>query len=78
MNTLGLGRPVYSFGLGVPYGGTPEPEPPPRGGGAPWRAPKQYKLPDWLYEEDDLIERIQKDDHEVMEIIVAMLTKGIL
>lgn len=78
MNTLGLGRPVYSFGLGVPYAYTPPP-PPVGGGGRPWKPFKgyDYELPDWL-DEKDLRERILQDDHEVLELIVTMLTKGML
>lgn len=74
MNTLGLGRYVYTFGLGAPY--AQEVAAPSGGGGyTTGRWEKPYQLPDWL-DDKEIQTRIMEDDQEVLEIIMTMITRG--
>ena len=65
MNSLGLGRPVNSFGLGVPYGTLIVP------GTGKSKAGKDY-----LYEETLI--RIREEDEEIALFLKTILTKGLI
>lgn len=82
MNTFGLGREVNTFGLGVPYADvvvTPEMET----GGRKSRNPLIQFLTneeiEALQERPDLLHSLQiRDDEDITELIVTMITRGLL
>lgn len=82
MNTLGLGRYVNTFQLGVPYSGEVPPEPPTGGGGGAfhgqWKKPYDHTEYDKKWEQEQLRLRIQQEDAELVEFISVLLSKGIL
>lgn len=79
MNTLGLGRQVNTFWLGLPYAGDiviEEPEP------ATGGTSKKINRPYFWYKEKGLererMARIKREDDEILEFIKVILTKGLL
>lgn len=84
MNTFGLGRKVNTFGLGLPYAGDIPVEPPvippekPGDVGTGARTYGGYR-PNYQDEIDDVLrKRILREDEEISELIVAIVTKGLI
>ena len=89
MNTLGLGRQVNTFGLGSPYGGSITPPPvvtvPPvhGGGGSLSDGHIRHGLRDnRISYRDELrqqqLDKIIREDQEMIEFIMAIVTKGLI